>query len=225
MFSRPIPAMFYNAINLINAVLLTAVKKHVLSSKLFGKWIWSVQYWMCELSIDCKIITSWHPVTMTMKYWNPGTFKDVLHHIPKLSRTYSAFKNFPGPGRCVFSSSFKEVWLPDNRNCMCVSENKSYVRRHRTKGRVNRWKIQHCSQTLYLQQQIKHKLNNGNTWLRGGAMVKALDLWLTGRGLDSRSVRLSCNIVVLSLPKSSTSFGWGLGGTVISAGFILTLNH
>ena len=27
------------------------------------------------------------------------TFKDLLHQIPKLSRPYSIFKDFPGPGK------------------------------------------------------------------------------------------------------------------------------
>jgi len=31
-------------------------------------------------------------------YLSSRTFKDILHQIPKLSRTYSVFKYFPGPG-------------------------------------------------------------------------------------------------------------------------------
>jgi len=36
---------------------------------------------------------------MIMKYSDSRTFKDLLHQIPKLSRPYSVFKDFPGPGK------------------------------------------------------------------------------------------------------------------------------
>jgi len=45
------------------------------------------------------------------------TFKDLLHQIPKLSRPYSIFKDFPGPGKMEkkfqgLSRTFKAVWPP-----------------------------------------------------------------------------------------------------------------
>jgi len=41
------------------------------------------------------------------------TFKDLLHQIPKLSRTYSIFKDFPGPGKMsIFSRTFKDFPCP-----------------------------------------------------------------------------------------------------------------
>ena len=57
-------------------------------------------------------------VTTILKYWNSRTFKDVLHQIPKLSRPYSIFKDFPGPGKMErkkfqgLSRTFKAVWPP-----------------------------------------------------------------------------------------------------------------
>ena len=36
---------------------------------------------------------------MIMKYSDSRTCKDLLHQIPKLSRPYSLFKDFPGPGK------------------------------------------------------------------------------------------------------------------------------
>jgi len=47
-------------------------------------------------------------MTMIMKYSNSSTFKDLLHQIPKLSRTYSVFKDFPGPGKIdIFFKDFQ----------------------------------------------------------------------------------------------------------------------
>jgi len=43
---------------------------------------------------------------MILKYWNSRTFKDLLHQIPKLSRPYSIFKDFPGPGK--MGKNFKD---------------------------------------------------------------------------------------------------------------------
>jgi len=34
-----------------------------------------------------------------MKYSDSRTFIGLLHQIPKLSRPYSIFKDFPGPGK------------------------------------------------------------------------------------------------------------------------------
>jgi len=40
-------------------------------------------------------------------------FKDVLHQIPKLSRTYSIFKDFSGPGKMsIFFKDFQELSRP-----------------------------------------------------------------------------------------------------------------
>jgi len=43
---------------------------------------------------------------MVMKYSDSRTFKGCLHQIPKLSRPYSVFKDFPGPGK--MSSCLKD---------------------------------------------------------------------------------------------------------------------
>jgi len=34
---------------------------------------------------------------MIINYCNSRAFNDLLHQIPKLSRPYSVFKDFPGP--------------------------------------------------------------------------------------------------------------------------------
>jgi len=49
-----------------------------------------------------------------MKYSDSRTFKDLLHQIPKLSRPYSVFKDFPGPGKMTtfFSRTFKDFQGP-----------------------------------------------------------------------------------------------------------------
>jgi len=47
---------------------------------------------------------------MIMKYSDSRTFKDLLHQIPKLSRTYSVFKDFPGPGK--MTTFFKDFQGP-----------------------------------------------------------------------------------------------------------------
>jgi len=52
-----------------------------------------------------------------MKYSDSRTFKDLLHQIPKLSRPYSLFKDFPGPGKMTtffqgLSRTFKALWPP-----------------------------------------------------------------------------------------------------------------
>jgi len=36
---------------------------------------------------------------LSLLYLDSRTFKDLLHQIPKLSRTYSIFKDFLGPGK------------------------------------------------------------------------------------------------------------------------------
>jgi len=45
-------------------------------------------------------------VTTILEYWNSRTFKDLLHQIPKLSRPYSIFKDFPGPKK--MEKNFKD---------------------------------------------------------------------------------------------------------------------
>jgi len=47
---------------------------------------------------------------MIMKYSDSKTFKDLLHQIPKLSRPYSVFKDFPGPGK--MTTFFKDFQGP-----------------------------------------------------------------------------------------------------------------
>ena len=70
-------------------------------------------YWILDLSTECKILTC--GITMIMKYSNSSTLKDLVHQIPKLPRTYSVFKDFPGPGKMAnFFRTFNEVWLPGN---------------------------------------------------------------------------------------------------------------
>jgi len=54
---------------------------------------------------------------MIMKYSDSRTFKDLLHQILKLSRPYSLFKDFPGPGKMTtffqgLSRNFKALWPP-----------------------------------------------------------------------------------------------------------------
>jgi len=38
-------------------------------------------------------------VTIIMNYCNSRTFMTPFYQIPKLSRPYSVFKDFPGPGK------------------------------------------------------------------------------------------------------------------------------
>jgi len=50
-----------------------------------------------------------HVLTMITTNSDSRTFKDLLHQIPKLSRPYSVFKDFPGPGKIdIFSRTFKD---------------------------------------------------------------------------------------------------------------------
>jgi len=52
------------------------------------------------MKLKCTELGSFHSVVMPiLKYWNSRTFKDLLHQIPKNSRPYSIFKDFPGPGK------------------------------------------------------------------------------------------------------------------------------
>jgi len=62
-------------------------------------------YWILDLGIECNILTV---VTMVMKYSNSRTFDDFLYRIPKLSRTYSVFNDFPGLGKMdIFLKNFQ----------------------------------------------------------------------------------------------------------------------
>jgi len=48
-----------------------------------------------------------------MKYSDSRTFKDLLHQIPKFSRPYSVFKDFPGPGKMTtFFKDFQGLSRP-----------------------------------------------------------------------------------------------------------------
>ena len=48
-----------------------------------------------------------HKLT-ALNYWISRTFNDISHQIPKLSRPYSVFKDFPGPGKMdAFSFEFQ----------------------------------------------------------------------------------------------------------------------
>ena len=48
-----------------------------------------------------------HKLT-ALNYWISRTFNDISHQIPKLSRPYSVFKDFPGPGKMdAFSFDFQ----------------------------------------------------------------------------------------------------------------------
>jgi len=51
-------------------------------------------YWIRELSTHCP-----HRGNDDYEVLKSRTFKDLLKQIPKLSRPYSVFKDFPGPGK------------------------------------------------------------------------------------------------------------------------------
>ena len=64
---------------------------------------------------------------ITMKYWNWTTSEDLSHQIPKLTRPYSAFEDFPGPRisrKCgqpeqnwISSSVVDYCWTAHFRSC------------------------------------------------------------------------------------------------------------
>ena len=54
-----------------------------------------------------------HVLTTVMKYSDSRTFKGLLNQIRKLSRPYSVFKDFPGPGKMTdFLKEFQRLSRP-----------------------------------------------------------------------------------------------------------------
>jgi len=82
--------------------------------------------WVMDLDVVCRICTCKQRL---IKYSDSRTFKDLLNQILKLSRPYSVFKDFPGPGKITyfFSRNFKAAWPP------CASQ------QHQIMNTANMW--------------------------------------------------------------------------------------